>query len=82
MSDAGMFRSLHSRPFMDGHTMQFMPSHLLLHNSACILGCSYCYHGLLLYFLEVIIFMSVITLLNLSVTHNLSFHHDKISCNL
>jgi len=75
MSDSRTFKSLHSRPFTDGHTMQFTAVTLVVtvHNFACILGCSYCYQGLLLHFLEELTFMFTLMLLNLSVTHNLSF---------
>jgi hypothetical protein len=74
MSDSGMFRPLHPRPFTDGHTMQFtaVPLVVTVHNFACILGCSYCYQGLLLYFLVELIYMFTLILLNLSVTHNIS----------
>jgi len=75
MSDSGTFRSLHSRPLMDDHTMQFtaIPPVVTVHNFACILGCSYCHQGLLLYFLEELIFMFTLILLNFSVTHDISF---------
>jgi hypothetical protein len=74
-SHSGMFRSLHSRPFMDGNTMQFttVPLVVTVHNFACTVRCSYRYHSLLLYFLEELIFMFTLILLNLSGTHYTSF---------
>jgi len=73
-SHSGMFRSLHSRPFTDGNTMQFTVVPLVtVHNFACIVWCSYCCQSLLLYFLEGFIFMFTLILLNLSGTHYTSF---------
>jgi len=79
MSESGMFRSLHSILFTDGHTMQFTVVPLVtVHNFACTLGCSCFYQGLLLYFFEELIFMFTLILLNLSVTHNISFSPCQI----
>ena len=64
MSESGMFIPDPSR---------MVTLVVTVHNFTCIVGCSCLYQGLLLYFLQELIFMFTQILLHLSVTHNISF---------